>query len=57
MIGQTNSIGFGDKSNNIYYAGVGADLNLTNFKLSFDLNQYLGDAEGFQGMVKLSNNF
>jgi hypothetical protein len=57
MIGQTNSIGFGDKSNNIYYAGVGADLNLANFKLSFDLNQYLGDAEGFQGMVKLSNNF
>ena len=57
MIGQTNSIGFGDKSNNIYYAGVGADLNLANFKLSFDLNQYLGDAEGVQGMVKLSNNF
>jgi hypothetical protein len=57
MIGQTNSIGFGDKSNNIYYAGVGADLNLANFKLSFDLNQYLGDAEGFQGIVKLSNNF
>jgi len=57
MIGQTNTIGFGDKSNNIYYAGVGADLNLANFKLSFDLNQYLGDAEGFQGMVKLSNNF
>jgi hypothetical protein len=57
MIGQTNSIGFGNKSNNIYYAGVGADLNLANFKLSFDLNQYLGDAEGFQGMVKLSNNF
>jgi hypothetical protein len=57
MIGQTNSIGFGDKSNNIYYVGVGADLNLANFKLSFDLNQYLGDAEGFQGMVKLSNNF
>jgi hypothetical protein len=57
MIGQTNSIGFGDKSNNIYYAGVGADLNLANFKLSLDLNQYLGDAEGFQGMVKLSNNF
>ena len=57
MIGQTNSIGFGDKSNNIYYVGVGADLNLANFKLSFDLNQYLGDAEGVQGMVKLSNNF
>jgi hypothetical protein len=31
MIGQTNSIGFGDKSNNIYYAGVGADLNLFVF--------------------------
>jgi hypothetical protein len=57
MIGQTNSIGFGDKSNNIYYAGVGADLNLANFKLSFDLNQYLGDAEGFQGMVKLTSAF
>ena len=57
MIGQTNSIGFGDKSNNIYYVGVGADLNLANFKLSFDLNQYLGDTEGVQGMVKLSNNF
>jgi hypothetical protein len=57
MIGQTNSIGFGDKSNNIYYVGFGADLNLANFKLSYDLNQYLGDAEGFQGMVKLSNNF
>ena len=57
MIGQTNSIGFGDKSNNIYYAGVGADLNLANFKLSFDLNQYLGDAEGVQGMVKLSSSF
>ena len=57
MIGQTNSIGFGDKSNNIYYVGVGADLNLANFKLSLDLNQYLGDAEGVQGMVKLSNNF
>jgi hypothetical protein len=37
--------------------GVGADLNLANFKLSFDLNQYLGDAEGFQGIVKLLNNF
>jgi len=57
MIGQTNSIGFGDKSNNIYYAGVGADLNLANFKLSLDLNQYLGDAEGFQGMVKLTSAF
>jgi len=57
MIGKKKTIGFGDKSNNIYYAGVGADLNLANFKLSFDLNQYLGDAEGFQGMVKLSNNF
>jgi hypothetical protein len=57
MIGQTNSIGFGDKSNNIYYAGVGADLNLANFKLSLDLNQYLGDAEGFQGIVKLSSSF
>ena len=57
MIGQKNSIGFGDKSNNIYYVGVGADLNLANFKLSFDLNQYLGDTEGVQGMVKLSNNF
>ena len=57
MISQTNSIGFGDKSNNIYYAGVGVDLNLANFKLSLDLNKYQGDAEGFQGMVKLSNNF
>ena len=57
MIGQTNSIGFGDKSNNIYYAGVGMDLDLSIFKLSLDLNQYLGDAEGVQGMVKLSNNF
>ena len=57
MIDQTNSIGFGDKSNNIYYAGIGADLNLVNFKLSFDLNQYLGDAEGFQGMVKLTSAF
>ena len=57
MIGQTNSIGFGDKSNNIYYAGVGMDLDLSIFKLSLDLNQYLGDTEGVQGMVKLSNNF
>ena len=57
MIDQTNSIGFGDKSNNIYYAGVGADLDLSIFKLSLDLNQYLGDAEGFQGMVKLSSSF
>jgi hypothetical protein len=57
MIGQTNSIGFGDKSNNIYYAGVGTDLDLSIFKLSLDLNQYLGDAEGFQGMVKLSSSF
>jgi hypothetical protein len=57
MIGQTNSISFGDKSNNIYYTGVGADLNLANFKLSFDLNKYLGDAEGFQGMVKLTSAF
>jgi hypothetical protein len=57
MIGQTNSIGFGDKTNNIYYAGVGMDLDLSIFKLSLDLNQYLGDAEGFQGMVKLSSSF
>ena len=57
MIGQTNSIGVGDKSNNIYYAGVGADFNLANFKLSLDLNQYLGDSEGFQGMIKLTSAF
>jgi hypothetical protein len=37
--------------------GVGVDLNLANFKLSLDLNKYQGDAEGFQGIVKLSNNF
>ena len=58
MIGQTKSISFGDKNNSSYYIGFGADVNLeNNFKLSFDVENYMGDTDGFQGMVKLTSAF
>jgi hypothetical protein len=58
IIGQTKSISFGDKNNSSYYIGFGADVNLeNNFKLSFDVEKYMGDADGFQGMVKLTSSF
>ena len=58
MIGQTKSISFGDKNNSSYYIGFGADVNLeNNFKLSFDVEKYMGDTDGFQGIVKLTSAF
>jgi hypothetical protein len=58
MIGQTQSIGFGDKNSSNYYVGFGADVDLLKtFKLSFDGEKYIGDANGFQGMVKLTTAF
>lgn len=58
MIGQTKSISFGDKNNSSYYIGFGADVNLeNNFKLSFDVEKYMGDSDGFQGIVKLMSTF
>jgi hypothetical protein len=58
IIGQTKSISFGDKNNSSYYIGFGADVNLeNNFKLSFDVEKYMGDTDGFQGMVKLTSAF
>ena len=58
IIGQTKSISFGDKNNSSYYIGFGADVNLeNNFKLSFDVEKYMGDADGFQGMFKLTSAF
>jgi hypothetical protein len=58
MIDQTKPIRFGDKNNSSYYIGFGADVNLeNNFKLSFDVEKYMGDTDGFQGMVKLTSAF
>ena len=58
IIGQTKPISFGDKNNSSYYIGFGADVNLeNNFKLSFDVEKYMGDTDGFQGMVKLMSTF
>ena len=58
MIDQTKPIRFGDKNNSSYYIGFGADVNLeNNFKLSFDVEKYMGDSDGFQGMVKLTSAF